>query len=163
MSEILPLLQHLEKRRFAAGDIILEQDKNSGLLFFLLEGTVEVVKDDVQVATASQPGAVFGEMSVLLGVPHTADVRALGPCVFYAVENPRAFLESSPLVTLHVCELIARRLDTMNRYLVDVRQQLASSDHIGLVDGVLATLLHRQPGKRTRPSDSTIRQGEVAD
>jgi hypothetical protein len=51
----------------------------------------------------------------------------------------------------------------MNRYLVDVQQQLAGHDHIGMVDGVLSALLHRQPSKRTRPSESTIRHGEVAD
>jgi hypothetical protein len=51
----------------------------------------------------------------------------------------------------------------LNRYLVDVKQQLAGDDHLGMVDGVLATLLHRQPPNRTRPRESTIRQGEVAD
>jgi CRP-like cAMP-binding protein len=163
MSEILDLLRHSEERRFAAGEVILEQGRSSGLLLFLIEGAVEVVKDGVQVATATQPGAVFGELAVLLGGHHTATVRALQPCVFHVVENPRAFLETSPLVCLHVCELVARRLDAMNSYLVDVQQQLAGDDHLGMVDGVLATLMHRQPPNRTRPSKSTIRQGEVAD
>jgi CRP/FNR family transcriptional regulator, cyclic AMP receptor protein len=163
MSEILHLIQDCTKRSFVAGETVLEQGETSGLLYFLIEGTVEVVKDGVPVATTSQPGAAFGEMSVLLAVPHTATVRAVEPCVFFLAEKPREFLAASPLVCLHVCELIARRLDTMNRYLVDVKQQLAGDDHLGLVDGVLTALLHRQPTPRTRPSESTIRQGEVAD
>ena len=163
MLGILDLLHDYEKRRFAAGETILEQGKCTGLLFFLIEGTVEVVKDDVPVAKTSQPGATFGELSVLLGVDHTATVRALTPCLFHVVEQPRALLETSPQVCLHVCELVARRLDAMNRYLVDVQQQLAGHDHIGMVDDVLSALLHKQPSRRTRPSESTIRHGEVAD
>ncbi|MEO6003360.1 MAG: cyclic nucleotide-binding domain-containing protein [Opitutus sp.] len=163
MTKILQLLHACEKRHFASGAMIVEQGKTGGQLFFLIHGTVEVLKDGVQVATTSQPAAAFGEMSVLLGGPHTASVHALKPCDFYVVDHPRAFLESSPPVCLHVCELIARRLDSMNRYLVDVQHQLAGDDHYDLVDGVLATLLHRQPKTRTRPSDSTISHGQVSD
>jgi len=159
---ILDLLNQFERRRFDSGETILEQGKCTGLLFFLIEGLVEVVKDGVQVARTSQPGATFGELSVLLGVDHTASVRALEPCQFYVVEDPRTLLETSPPVCLHVCELVARRLDAMNRYLVDVQQQLQGHDHLGLVDGVLSALLHRQPPKRVRPSESTIHHGEVA-
>lgn len=163
MSPILQLLRDCEKRHFAAGEMILEQGKMDGQLCFLIDGFVEVVKDDVQVAKISEPAAAFGEMAVLLGTPHTASVRALKPSTFHVVENPRAFLESSPRVCLHVCELIARRLDTMTKYLVDVQHQLAGEDHLGLVHGVLETLLHRHPTKRTPPSDSTIRHGQVSD
>jgi CRP-like cAMP-binding protein len=163
MSAILDLLHDSGERRFAAGEVILEQGQSSGLLWFLVEGAVEVVKDGVPVATASQPGAVFGELSVLLGGNHTATVRALQPCVFLVVENPRAFLKASPLVCLHVCELVARRLDALNNYLVDVKQQYGGDDHLGMVDGVLETLMHRQPPNRTRPEESTIRHGELPD
>ena len=161
--DILPLLQHCEKRSFPTGEIMLEQGGNSGRLLFLIEGGVEVLKDDVLVATISQPGATFGELSVLLGVPHTASVRARTPSTFYVVDDPRTFLESSPSVCLHVCRLLARRLDSMTRYLVDVKHQLAGDDHLGLVDGVLATLLHRQAAARTRPPESTIRHDEMAE
>lgn len=61
-----------------------------------------MVKDGVQIAIARQPGAVFGEWAALLG-------------------NPRAFLEASPLVCLHVGEIVARRLDARISYLVDVQ------------------------------------------
>jgi hypothetical protein len=38
---------------------------------------VEVVKDGVQIANVSAPGAVLGEQAVLLDQPHCADVRTL--------------------------------------------------------------------------------------
>ena len=62
---------------------------------------------------------------------------------------------------LHVCELLARRLDSLNNYLVDVKRQFEGHDHIGMVDEVLESLLHRQPRDRIRPKESTIRHGEL--
>ena len=112
------------------------------------------------MATSSQPGAVFGELSALLGGNHTATVRALTPCSFHVVPNPREFLKASPIVCLHVCELVARRLDALNKYLVDVRQQFEGHEHLGMVDGVLETLMHRHPVGRIKPSESQIRQTE---
>lgn len=133
------------------------------MLYFLAEGAVEVVKDDVQVATASQPGSVFGELSAFLGGPHTATVRAAKTSTFVVVEQPRAVLESTPKLCVHVCELLARRLDAVNKYLVNVKHQYEGHDHLGMVDGVLDALMHRQATKRQRPSESTIRQGESLD
>ena len=150
-------------RRFDSGQLVLRQGETTGHLYFLIEGTVEVLKDDVPVALASQPGAVFGEMAVLLGSPHTATVRTMKSCSFYIVENPLELLKSSPALCLHISELLARRLDSLNKYLVDVKHQFEGHDHIGMVDKVLEALLHRQPRDRIRPKESTIRHGELPD
>jgi CRP-like cAMP-binding protein len=163
MSAILELLQGREVRRFDRGEDVLRQGETTGHLFFLIEGTVDVLKDNVPVATTSEPGVVFGEMAALLGGHHTATVRAARPSAFYLVENPREFLKATPLVCLHVSELLARRLDALNKYLVDVKHQFEGHDHIGMVDEVLDALLHRQPSARIRPKESTIRHGELPD
>jgi CRP/FNR family cyclic AMP-dependent transcriptional regulator len=163
VASILELIHGCEVRRFEAGQVVIEQGKKTNLLFFLIEGAVEVVKDDVTVATVSQPGAVFGEISALLGGNHTATVRALKPSAFHLVQNPRAFLEASPIICLHVCELVARRLDALNKYLVDVKQQFQGHEHLGMVDNVLETLMHRHPVQRIMPTESEIRQTEPPD
>jgi CRP-like cAMP-binding protein len=163
MSEILDLLQDSEERRFAAGEVILEEGGASGPMLFLTEGTVEVVMDGVQIATTSQPGTVFGISSILPNGRDAATVRALQPCVFRVVHNPRAFLKESPQLCWHVCETIAHRLSTLSAYLCDVQRQLPGNDHLDMMRDVLGTLLHRQPSARIRPSDSTIREGEVVD
>jgi CRP/FNR family transcriptional regulator, cyclic AMP receptor protein len=163
MSAILESLQGHELRRFDAGQFVIRQGETMEVLYFLIEGAVEVLKDDVRVATGSQPGLVFGEMAVLLGVAHTASVRAVKPCAFYIVEQPREFLKSSPALCLHVSELLARRLDALNKYLVDVKHQFEGHDHIGMVDEVLEALMHRQPTQRIRPKESTIRHGQSPD
>ncbi|HXI73664.1 MAG TPA: Crp/Fnr family transcriptional regulator [Verrucomicrobiae bacterium] len=160
MSAILESLQGHELRRFEAGQFVIRQGEQTNALYFLIEGAVEVLKDDVWVALAAQPGLVFGEMAVLLGGAHTASVRAVKPCSFYIVEQPREFLKSSPALCLHVAEMLARRLDALNKYLVNVKHQYEGHDHLGMVDEVLEALMHRQPTARVRPKESTIRHGE---
>jgi CRP-like cAMP-binding protein len=158
---MLQSLQDREVRRFDVGEFVIRQGETTEILYFLIEGAVEVLKDDVRVAAASQSGLIFGEMAVLLGVPHTASVRAVKPCSFYLVEQPREFLKSSSDLCLHVSELLARRLDALNKYLVNVKHQYEGHDHIGMVDDVLEALMHRQPSNRVRPKESTIRHGEL--
>jgi CRP-like cAMP-binding protein len=161
MSAIIEALRDREIRRFESGETVIRQGDRTERLYVLIEGSVEVLKDDVPVAIASQPGAVFGEMAVLLGGPHTATVRTANPCAFYVVENPRESLKASPAMCLHVSELLARRLDSLNKYLVDVKHQFEGHDHIGMLDEMLETLLHRQPRDRVRPRESTVRHGEL--
>lgn len=163
MSAILAALRDHPVRHFAAAETVLAQGDRTGLLYILIEGAVEVIKDNVTVAAASEPGAVFGDLAALLDVPHTAAVRAVRASSFHVVTNPRAFLEQNPLVCLHLCELLARRLDAVNKYLVDVKQQFAGHDHLGMVDGVLDTLMHRQPRRRVAPRESTVRGPEIPD
>lgn len=145
MSAILQLVAGHKVQDFAPGDIVMEQGSASGRLLVLLKGEVEILRDDVRVAKASEPGAIFGEMSVLLDSAFTATVRALKPSSFAVIENPPEFLGSSAEASLHVAKLLAQRLDALNKYLVDVKQQYEGHDHIGMVDDVLETLMHRQP------------------
>lgn len=142
---MLELVADCPARDFVTGDVIIEQDSPSGPLLVLVEGEVEILREDVHVAKTSQPGAVFGEMSVLLGTTHTATVRALKSSRFAVIENPRQFLAASSDACLHVASLLAKRLDALNKYLVDVKQQYEGHDHIGMVDEVLETLMHRPP------------------
>jgi CRP/FNR family transcriptional regulator, cyclic AMP receptor protein len=162
VSAILGALNGYPSRTFAAGESVLTQGEQTGLLYVLVEGAVEVVKDGVTVATATEPGAMFGDLSVLLGVPHTASVCAVRASTFHLVANPRAFLDQHPAACLFLCELLARRLDAVNKYLVDVKQQFAGQGHLGMVDGALDTLMNRQPRRRIAPRESTIRGPEVA-
>jgi CRP-like cAMP-binding protein len=150
VSAMLQLIAGHKVQDFAPGDVVLEQGGVSGHLLVLIKGEVEILRDDVRVSKASAPGAVFGEMSVLLETPFTATVRALKPSSFAIIENPREFLGSSADASLHVAKLLATRLDALNKYLVDVKQQYEGHDHIGMVDEVLETLMHRQPRPPSR-------------
>jgi CRP-like cAMP-binding protein len=150
MAAILELVAKHKVESFGVGDVVMEQDTASGPLFVLIQGEAEVLRDNVRVAKVSEPGAVFGEMSVLLGKPHTATVRALKPSSFAIIENPRQFLESSAEASFHIARLLAGRLSVLNQYLVDVKQQYEGHDHLGMVDDVLDTLMHHQPRRPVR-------------
>jgi len=144
---MMELLQGREVRRYDSGEIVIEQGSRTGLLFFLIEGTVEICRDGVPVSTASHPGVVFGEMSALLGCDHTATVRAMNPCAFYIVDNPGDFLESSPVICHDLCKLLAHRLDALNKHLVNVKKKSDGNDNLGVLIGSLEAILHHHPAR----------------
>jgi CRP-like cAMP-binding protein len=82
-------------------------------------------------------------MSALLGGNATATVRALSDAKVCVISEPRDFLMDHPEASLFVAELLAKRLDSLNRYLIDVQRQYEGHDHIGMVDEVLDSLMHR--------------------
>jgi CRP-like cAMP-binding protein len=146
MSPFLNYLSGLESRQFAAGDAVIEQGGQGAELLVLVSGSVEILRDEVRLAKSSEPGVVFGEMSMLLGAPASASVRALEPVVIAVIPEPREFFTAHPDAGIFVAELLARRLDSLNKYLIDVKRQYQGHDHIGMVDEVLETIMHR-----TRP------------
>ena len=163
MFSIVELLKDCQVRQFSPGENIITQGEKTGLLFFLIDGAVDVLKNDTRVATVSQSGAVFGEISALLGGNHTATVRAVKPCTFSIVQDPKSFLSESPGACLYVCEILAQRLDALTKYVLDVKSQFGDHDHIGMVGEVLETLMRRETRARVRPSESTIRHGQQPD
>ena len=162
MGGILDTLHDQLVKQLASGETVIEEGSQTGVLYVLIEGAVEVIKDGVMVAKSAEPGAIFGDLAALLGVPHTAAVRTVSPSRFHVVTDARAFLKDHPPLCLHLCELLARRLDSVNKYLVDVKKQFVGHDHLGMVDEMLETLMHRQPKKRVAPSASTLRDPEIA-
>jgi CRP-like cAMP-binding protein len=161
MRTILSFCQGLPLTSFAPGEVLLAEGGKSGILYILLTGDVEIVKGGFQVSTVTEPGAIFGEISVLLDVPHTATVKALTPCQAYMVENASAFLQSHIDIAYQLARLLAQRLSGITTYLADLKRQFADhEDHLGMVDEVLETLTHQQdegftPGSERYP-DRTI-------
>lgn len=133
------------KQTLPEGTVLLKQGTRSGKLYILLEGTVEVKRDDTLVAAINEPGALFGEMSALLDVDHTANVIAATPVTVYLFTDAKKFLNSDPEVSLTVARKLAQRLNTVTTYLVDLKRQYAGhSNHLGMVSEVLASLVYQQ-------------------
>ncbi|OHE78694.1 MAG: hypothetical protein A3G75_09405 [Verrucomicrobia bacterium RIFCSPLOWO2_12_FULL_64_8] len=123
MSSILQLVATRPVRKFAAGEVVMQQGDRTGRMLVLIDGEVEILRDNVQVAKAATPGGVFGEMSVLMDCPHTATVRALRPSSFAVIENPLEFLLATPEASLHVATLLAQRLDSLSQFVSIVKRQ----------------------------------------
>jgi CRP/FNR family cyclic AMP-dependent transcriptional regulator len=142
------------KQNLPAGTVLLKQGTRSGKLFILLDGTVDVKREDTLVATINEPGAMFGEMSALLDIDHTANVVAATPVTVYHIADAAGFLQSDPQVALSVARKLAQRLNTVTTYLVDLKRQYAGhSNHLGMVSEVLASLVYQQAEEFTPGSD----------
>jgi CRP/FNR family cyclic AMP-dependent transcriptional regulator len=142
----LPSLQDLPTIKCAAGEQLISEGQPVPGLYFLESGEVEVLKDGVLIAEVFEPGAVFGDMAYLLGTAPTATVKALTACRFRHVTDPREFFRQNPDAALHMAVILARRLDSLNRYLVDIKNQFKDrSDHLGMIDEVLDALMHKHP------------------
>ncbi len=146
LSETIATLPEIS---FAAGEEIITEGGQPDRIYFLKSGRVEVVRNGIRVAVIKTPGSVIGELSALLDKQATATVRALEPTAVATAPEPLDFLQANPVVNLHVSRLLAHRLDAATQYLVDVKEQLKDcSDHVGLVDGVLDSIVHRDLKKK---------------
>jgi CRP-like cAMP-binding protein len=161
MKSVLDYCQGLPEQQVAEGETLLNGGEVDNRLYVLIEGELEVCDDEVQINTQTEPGSIFGEMATLLGIPHTATVKAFRPSRVYVVDDAAAFLSSQPDIAFYVARLLARRLKNATDYLVDVKRQFEDQPgHFGMVDAVLASLLNRQdeecrPGSNRDP-DGTI-------
>ena len=117
---------------YQVGETVLATGTTSGRLLVLKTGAVEVTKDGMQIAEVSEPGAVFGELSMLLDQPHTADVRALEVTEFH-VADAASLLTDDPATVLYVTVLLARRLDATNRALTEVMRQLQTGQPLSTI------------------------------
>ena len=154
MATVTDLCKGLPCRTFPAGACVLEEGKRAGVLYVLASGSVEIVKGEFQITTVSEPGSFFGEVSVLLAMPHMATVRTLAESSFYVAENPLEFLQSQPVIALSLARLLAKRLQFVTSYLVDLKHQFQDTgNHLAMVDEVLDTLVHDQARETLPGSD----------
>jgi CRP/FNR family cyclic AMP-dependent transcriptional regulator len=154
---VLEYCKGLPLERHAAGDVLIAEGPATGRMFILSSGAIEILRDGTTVAAIDEPGAIFGEMSALLGGGHSATVRAATDAVVYRIEDAQAFLKQKPEIGFHVAVILARRLSDATIYLADFKRQFGGrSDHFALVDEVLETLVQRQSAKK-KPGGSRLK------
>jgi CRP/FNR family transcriptional regulator, cyclic AMP receptor protein len=119
----LKRLATLPLATYQAGETVLTAGSTTGRLLILKEGAVAIVKAGVEIAKVAEPGAVFGELSVLLDQPHTADIHALKTSQFH-VADATALLVQDPIALLYLTAVLARRLDSANQALIELKRQL---------------------------------------
>lgn len=142
----LSVLESAPQVALAAGHAVITEGQAFQGIYFLESGEVEVFKNGVLIAEIYEPGAVMGEMSWLLATLPTATVRTSTPCTFRHVVNPPEFFRQNPDATVHMAVILARRVDSLNRYLVEIKHQFKDrADHLGIIDEVLDSLMHKHP------------------
>jgi CRP-like cAMP-binding protein len=114
-------LTALPLRTYQASETVLANGSRTNELLILKYGNVAVIKEGIEVARVTEPGALFGEMSALLDCPHTADVFALTNSQFH-VAHPAALQD--PAALFYVAAILARRVDRTNQALVELASQI---------------------------------------
>jgi CRP-like cAMP-binding protein len=109
------------------GETVIVDGSKTGRLLILKKGTVAIMKEDIEIAKVAEPGAVFGELSILLNQPHTADVRAVETSQFH-IADATALLAQNPIAALYVATVLAHRLDGANHALIQLKNQLQSGE-----------------------------------
>ena len=139
--DVLARLDGYPIRVFEPGDVVLSEGSTTGRLLFLKRGAVDVVMSEVDLNRVDQPGAVFGEIGLLLGSHHTADVLAVQSSSFFVVEDGQEFLKAEPMAALYIATVLAGRLDAVNHLVVEARRRAtASEQRRGLVGEMLDRL-----------------------
>ena len=117
---------------YQSGETVIVDGSKTDRLLILKKGNVAIVKEDTEIAKVAEPGAVFGELSVLLGQPHTADVHALETSQFH-IANATALLAQKPIAALYVATVLAHRLDGVNHALIQLKKQLQTGETYSVV------------------------------
>ena len=155
MNNVLALCSKLPELQVSAGTRIVEEGVFTNRIYVLKEGAFNVVRNGIRVVGVTEPGAFFGEISALLGSPPIADVVALHDSTVYVIDNASVATRDDPGLTHAIAQLLARRLQAVTAYLVDIKKHYSSTDrHLLLMDQVLAELMNiQQPDAKTRRKD----------
>jgi CRP-like cAMP-binding protein len=106
-----------EEEAFEPGRRVLRQGLSGSALYVILEGSATVTLDGEEGARLGR-GDFFGEISVLIGEPPTADVHAetLLRCLVVPGTMLEPFLLEHPPVMLRMLKAEARRVRGANRW-----------------------------------------------
>ncbi|MGB9274701.1 MAG: ATP-binding protein [Terrimicrobiaceae bacterium] len=144
--------------RFARGEIVLREGDQSNFFYVMLEGELRVTKffGEQEIFLGSgAPGRFFGEIQILLDVPHSVLIRVVADSRLFRL--PRAgfwdLLRCSPLVAREIMRTLATRLRNMEGYTQE-REKLIQ---LGAMAAGLAHELNN-PATAARRAAADLRQ-----
>jgi len=144
MKDMLTLTSDLPEIEFEPGAAIVNEGGAAGGIWILVTGALQVRRGTVLVNTVTQPGALVGEISVLLNTAHSATVEATERSVLRHAADGQAFLASDPAIATFVAVGLAERLHFVTTYLADLKHQYGDAPGLSMVPEVLRRLAQRQ-------------------
>lgn len=125
---------------YAAGEKIIDEGRYDNWAYWLIDGRINVVKNNCTVATFQRVGDMFGEMGILQGDARSASVVAAIDTVCIAIDmsildhadlkhkiSQEAFCRDVAFVTKDRLARTTCRLSEAQNELAITRQQLAES------------------------------------
>lgn len=157
MTSMLERSAHLPSTTFLPGDLIVAEGGTAGGLWILESGTLNVRKGGVLVNSITTPGALVGEISLLLSTPSSATVEAATRAVLRHAADGQAFLSADPELLRLLAVGLAERLNFVTTYLADLKHQYGDAPGLSMVSDVLKKLSQRQapparPGSARDPN-----------
>lgn len=115
--QLLSVAGLFEETVFPEGERILRQGLTGSGFFVILEGAADVRIDGTTRGTLHR-GDFFGEVSILLDEPPTADIVATTTlrCIVLGPAGVKPFLLDYPPVMFRMLQAQARRLRNANRW-----------------------------------------------
>jgi CRP-like cAMP-binding protein len=109
--QLVNLAERLHEERYAAGEIVFAEGDEGDGLYFVLSGEVEVAVGGVEFERID-PGAFFGELSTLDGVPRSTSSRACQDTrlLRLAREDLLALMEEAPSLGIGLGQFLSLRV-----------------------------------------------------
>ena len=114
--ELVALFAFADRQAFQTGDLIVREGSPSDCLYILVSGVLEVVRmsegNPVVLATLTEAGSFFGEMSLVDILPRSADIRAKthAEILAFPKRDLTSFFVQLPRVQMTMILNIARNL-----------------------------------------------------
>jgi CRP-like cAMP-binding protein len=146
MKDMLTMSAHLPEVEVAPGDTIVKEGGPAGAIWVLVAGALQVRRGTALVNAVTQPGALVGEISVLLNSAHSATVEATERSRLRHAADGQAFLASDPAILTFVAVGLAERLNFVTTYLADLKHQYGDAPGLSMIPDVLQRLAQRKAG-----------------
>jgi CRP/FNR family transcriptional regulator, cyclic AMP receptor protein len=143
MTDLLQLSAHLPEVDMDPGHEVIREGERSSAIWILLSGELRVLKGTTVVNRIDRPGAIIGEMAVLLGARATASVAVSQPSRLRCAAHGENFLADSAVIHL-VAVGLAERLNLVTTYLADLKDQYGDAPGTAMIPEVLKQLTDRQ-------------------
>ena len=128
--ELGSLLAYSKLRTFEPGEVVFKENSFDAWIYFLISGRVRLLRDGRELRILRRRGDIFGEMSVIDGMPRSATVVAETETTCLSVD---ASLLDNVQDTAHTAfhyvlyrffaEILAERLRDTNAELVALKER----------------------------------------
>lgn len=108
---------------YEKGQVIFFEGDDSQDLYFLVSGQLDIFRGKTKIREITEAGALFGEMSFLLGGKRTATVKASNDVRTIRIPKDKVstFIHEFPEMSREICSLLARRLNETSQILYGLK------------------------------------------
>lgn len=114
--ELRQVIEKGYRKKLASGEIICRENDPGDSFYIILSGAVEVFVESIKKLVAVRRGGEFiGEMSLLMGTPRTARLRALEETILFVVDRDhlQSLLEKHRELADKIAEELSQRQETL--------------------------------------------------